>query len=348
MNMKIKAILAAAVMICTQSVMAQQDAVKWLTFAEAEKLDSADHRPFLIDVYTDWCGWCKRMSAVTFNNQSIARYINKNFYPIRFDAETSDTIYFKNKEYKSNGKVNELAIKLLEGRLSYPTIVYIDRDTNTMPIPGYMEPKAIEPILVYFAENVSRNSDPESFRKDFMLSYPNIYTEELNKTDEADKPDTSGIIEWMNIEDAFKKAETNPKPILLNLWLDFYPQGVNYSISGNIINTVMKNSDVCNYINKNYYPVKFYAASQDTINILGQTFVGSGTGMPHQLTGVLMNNNFTFPSIFFFNKERQFIARINNYFNSKTYKIILQFYAEEAYKKENFIDYYKRNSKNGR
>ena len=110
----------------------------------------------------------------------------------------------------------------------------------------------------------------------------------------------------------------------------------------------MKNSDVCNYINKNYYPVKFYAASQDTINILGQTFVGSGTGMPHQLTGVLMNNNFTFPSIFFFNKERQFIARINNYFNSKTYKIILQFYAEEAYKKENFIDYYKRNSKNGR
>ncbi len=346
--MKIKSLITALLIIYAQNLVAQQDAVKWLTFAEAEKLDSADHRPFLIDVYTDWCGWCKRMSAVTFNNQGIANYINRNFYPIRFDAETSDTVKFRNKEYKSNGKVNELAVKLLEGRLSYPTIVYIDRDTNTMPIPGYMEPKDIEPLLVYFAENVSRNSDPESFRKDFMYTFPSVYADELKKNKETDMPDTSGKIEWLGIEEAFKKAEKEPKPILINLWLDFYPQGVNYSISGNIINTVMKNSEVCNYINKNYYPVKFYGASQDTVRILGQTFVGSGTGMPHQLTGALMNNNYTFPSIFFFNKERQYIARINDYFNATIYKIILQYYCEEAYKKENFGEFYRRNNKNGR
>ena len=47
MNMKIKILLLAiAAMICVQSVKAQQEAVKWLTFAEAEKLDSTDHRPF--------------------------------------------------------------------------------------------------------------------------------------------------------------------------------------------------------------------------------------------------------------------------------------------------------------
>lgn len=347
--MKIKALLTATIiLICTQNIIAQQDAVKWLTFAEAEKLDSAEHRPFLIDVYTDWCGWCKRMSAVTFNNQGIANYINRNFYPIRFDAETTDTVYFRNKEYKNDGKVNALAVKLLEGRLSYPTIVYIDRDTNTMPIPGYMEPKDIEPLLVYFAENVSRNSDPDSFRKDFMFTYPNVYADDIKKSKEPDMPDTTGKIEWLTFEEAFAKSEKEPKPLLINLWIDFFPEGVKYSISGNIINTVFKNPSISDYINKNFYPVKFYAASQDTVNAFGQTFVGSGKGMPHQLTGALMNNNYTFPSMFFFTKEKQYITRMNDYFNSKTYKIILQFYAEEAYKKENFIDFYRRNNKNGR
>ena len=184
------------------------------------------------------------MNATTFSNPAIAQYVNANFYPIRFDAETSDTVKYRGKDYKSNGKVNELAVKLLEGQLSYPTIVYIDRDTNAMPIPGYMEPKDIEPLLVYFSE--------DSFRKDYMFTFPNVYADEIKKSKETDMPDTSGKIEWLTIEDAFKKAEKDPKPILVNLWLDFYPQGVNRSISSNIINTVMKDSAVSNYINKNF------------------------------------------------------------------------------------------------
>ena len=347
--MKRRLLFALMLLVSTQLTMAQQNTtIKWLTFEEAEKLDSTDHRPFLIDVYTDWCGWCKRMNATTFSNPAIAQYVNANFYPIRFDAETSDTVKYRGKDYKSNGKVNELAVKLLEGQLSYPTIVYIDRDTNAMPIPGYMEPKDIEPLLVYFSENVSRNSDPDSFRKDYMFTFPNVYADEIKKSKETDMPDTSGKIEWLTIEDAFKKAEKDPKPILVNLWLDFYPQGVNRSISSNIINTVMKDSAVSNYINKNFYPVKFYGASQDTVRILGQTFVGSGTGMPHQLTAALMNNNYTFPSMIFFNKEQQYIGRINDYFNAKIYKIIMRYYAEEAYKKETFYDFYKRSNQNGR
>lgn len=342
-------IIAAILILGLQNIHAQQKVeVKWLTFEEAEKLDSTDHRPFLIDVYTDWCGWCKRMSAVTFANPNIANYINQNFYPIRFDAETSDTIKFRNKEHKSNGKVNELAIELLHGRLSYPTIVYIDRDSNAMPVPGYMEPKDIEPLLVYFSENVSRNASPETFKNDFIFTFPKVYAEEIKNTEKALMPDTTGKIEWLSIEEAFKKAEKDPKPIMIDLWIDFFPAGVKYSISGNIATqTVFKNSELCDYINKNYYPVKFYAASQDTVKVFGQTFTGLGQGMPHQLTTALMNNSYTFPSVFFFNKQRQFISRINEYFDSKTYKIILQYYAEEAYLKEKFGDFYKRN-KNGR
>ncbi|MCQ2974444.1 MAG: DUF255 domain-containing protein [Bacteroidales bacterium] len=324
----------------------QNNSIKWLTFEEAEKLDSAEHRPFLIDVYTDWCGWCKRMSATTFANPNIANYINKNFYPIKFDAETSDTIIYGGKEYINEGKANNLAIKLLNGRLSYPTIVYIDRDSNVAPIPGYMEPKDIEPLLVYFAEDVSRNASLEKFSTDFMYSFADNYKDEISKIKEEEKHDTTGKIEWLNFDEAFEKYDKNPKPLLLNVWIDFIPEGVTNSISGNIFErSVLKDSTITNYINKNFYPIKFYAASQDTIKAFGGSFVGSGIGMPHQLTGALMGNNFIFPSMFFFNNKKEFLTRLNGYFQSNVYEIILKFYAEEAYKTQSFQDYYLKNNK---
>ena len=48
-----------------------------------------------IDVYTDWCGWCKHMMKTTFANKGIANYINTQYIPVRFDAETLDTITFR-------------------------------------------------------------------------------------------------------------------------------------------------------------------------------------------------------------------------------------------------------------
>ena len=33
----------------------------------------------MVDVYTDWCGWCKKMDKETFNHPVIAKYINENY-----------------------------------------------------------------------------------------------------------------------------------------------------------------------------------------------------------------------------------------------------------------------------
>ena len=66
--------------------------VKWMTFKEAFEANKKTPKPFLIDVYTDWCGWCKRMMATTYSNPAIAAYVNQNFYPVKFNAETKDSI----------------------------------------------------------------------------------------------------------------------------------------------------------------------------------------------------------------------------------------------------------------
>src|ERR1035441_1810392 len=95
--------------------------VKWLSFHEAFELNKKQPKPFIIDVYTDWCGWCKQMMKTTYSDQGIASYINTWFYPVKFDAETKDSIFYNGTTYynpvKSGKSTHQLALKLLSNKL---------------------------------------------------------------------------------------------------------------------------------------------------------------------------------------------------------------------------------------
>ncbi|MBQ9212759.1 MAG: DUF255 domain-containing protein [Bacteroidales bacterium] len=327
-------------------------AIKWLTFEEAEKLDSAENRPFLIDVYTDWCGWCKRMMATTFSNPQLAGYINQNFYCVRLDAETKDTISFLGKTWVSDGHNNYLARHLLRDRLSYPTIVYMDKKKNSAPIPGYMEIKDIEPILVYFAEDLSGNVDLEEFKDMYMFNYPNIYKNDLSKLKDT-KVDTLGKVNWLTFDEASKKYQKEKKPILIDVYIDRKYRGyVPYCTINSLIHegVVMKNKKMCDYINQNFYPVRFEATTKDTIYWLADTLkqhahVSLGNNLPNNFTHVLMNNNFKFPSMFFFDKDLKLVGKTDTFIAPDLWLTVMKFYATEAYKRQNFETFYKANHK---
>ncbi len=76
---------------------AQTKKVNWLSWDEALELSKTESKKLFVNVYTEWCGWCKRMDALTFDQPHIAKYLNENFYPIKFDAEQKDDIEFDDK-----------------------------------------------------------------------------------------------------------------------------------------------------------------------------------------------------------------------------------------------------------
>ncbi|MCC7232616.1 MAG: DUF255 domain-containing protein [Bacteroidia bacterium] len=139
-----------------------------MTLPDAMHAYQLEHKKIFIDVYTHWCGWCKKMDASTFRDSGVADYMNKNFYAVKFDAETKDTVFFKDKAYvfRPEYKANEFATMILNGQMGYPTSVYFDEDLNLIgPVPGYLTTEQMLPTLRYFGENLYKTTDWQEYIK---------------------------------------------------------------------------------------------------------------------------------------------------------------------------------------
>ncbi|HRD57623.1 MAG TPA: DUF255 domain-containing protein [Ferruginibacter sp.] len=132
-----------------------KEKVNWISFAEMEKSYAQNPKPIIIDLYTDWCGWCKVMDKNTYGNAKVAAYINEHYYAVKYNAESTDSVWFNKIKYGFNSalKTNELALLLSRGDRSYPNTIFLEKiDASPAPLSGYMKPKEMEAPLRYFVE----------------------------------------------------------------------------------------------------------------------------------------------------------------------------------------------------
>ena len=148
--------------------------VHWLTWDEVQVEMKKEPRFVWVDVYTDWCGWCKRMDKTTFSNPDVIKYINKHFYAVKFNAEAREDIRFMGQMYKfdATAKANALATKLMNGRMSYPTSILMAQNfQNPAPIPGYMDVAQIELFLKFFGEGAYKTQQFPAYQKAFKSQW---------------------------------------------------------------------------------------------------------------------------------------------------------------------------------
>ncbi len=148
------------------------DTLKWYTWEEATELNKTAPKKIFVDVYTDWCGWCKRMDKSTFVDSSVVAYLSANFYPVKLNAEQKADIQFNGQTFKyvdsGNGRgVHTLAYSLLDGNLGYPSYVYLNEKFERIMIsPGYKEPKDIMKEFKFAAEEQYNKTTWDKYKEE--------------------------------------------------------------------------------------------------------------------------------------------------------------------------------------
>ena len=128
--------------------------IQWMTFEEAVEKSKTEKRKIFIDVYTDWCGWCKVMDKKTFNEPAVAKLLNEKYYPVKFNAEQRGDVVFQGTTFKfidQGGRgTHQLAAALLNNQLSYPSVVFLNEQFAIIHIQkGYTQAPAFHKIAAF-------------------------------------------------------------------------------------------------------------------------------------------------------------------------------------------------------
>lgn len=143
------------------------EAIEWLTMEQAYAKMQKEPKKIMIDVYTDWCGWCKVMDRQTFSDPKVAAYVRDKFYAVKFNAEQKEPITIGDHtfNYSAENKVNELALALTNNQLSFPTTVFLDDKFQMIqPLAGYMKAKEFHEVITFFGENYHKKEAFEDYK----------------------------------------------------------------------------------------------------------------------------------------------------------------------------------------
>lgn len=320
---------------CAQQSDAEGSLVKWMTLQEAMGKIKTTPRPVIIDFYTDWCGWCKKMMQTTYANPMLAQYINQNFYPVKFNAETKDTIEYLGQKYGPMGlgqrSTNALAVKLLQNKLMYPTTLFLnnyDKNKNdftfSMLAQGYLDNQKIEPMLVFTLENAFRNCGYDDYKMQFDKAFFDTSINEPLKN-----------LTWLTPKQAFNVNSLHKKKTMVYINTEWC------NACKVMKRTSFIDTSLSAYLQQKFDMVDFNPEIADTLHWMGKIFINPRTQqMPfHQLSFTLAKNNFVLPTLCLLDENMNLLDAVSFYIHPKFLKDIAHYYGDDIYKKTSWKDF---------
>jgi len=167
--------------ICLQA----QETINWVTFNQALELQKKEPKKIFVDVYTDWCGPCKMLDKMTFNNVDVAKYINENYYAVKFNAEGNQSISYKEQTYTNpryvEGRTGRSSTHDFTTALqvrAYPTMLFFDEEGNPIhSVSSFLKPKQLEIYLKLFAKEDYKTVTTQEKWQEYQLHFVSTFTE---------------------------------------------------------------------------------------------------------------------------------------------------------------------------
>ena len=139
--------LAVAAMLLGSAAAAGAAGPTWKDWNSGLKLASTAGKPVLVDVYTDWCTWCKRMDQDVYSQPEIRDYLAERFVTVKLNAEYSTAASYEGKAYTSRTLAQRFRVS------GYPTTIFLRADGNHLAnVPGYVPADRFLLLLRYIGD----------------------------------------------------------------------------------------------------------------------------------------------------------------------------------------------------
>lgn len=145
--------------------------IDWQEWQEEITVGNASTKT-LVYVYTDWCTLCKKFEQEALTDSVTNKLMTENFQIVGLNAESRADLRFKDEEYqyKRDGNLgyHELAAHLLDGRLAFPSLVFLDEDTQVIQvIHGYQGIEHLNLLLRYYGRDHYKSLPWGSFQRQY-------------------------------------------------------------------------------------------------------------------------------------------------------------------------------------
>jgi thioredoxin-related protein len=160
MTKRILLTVLTACIVAATALSGEKGDVRWTTFSNGLELAKQTNKRILIDVYTDWCGWCKRMDQDVYRNEEVAAYLDRQFVLVKLNAESSNPLTFEGKPYTEMSLASSIGIN------SYPTTVFAETDGSIItPVAGYIEAGSFLEVCKFIGDGFYKKMSWQEFQE---------------------------------------------------------------------------------------------------------------------------------------------------------------------------------------
>ena len=134
--------------------------INWQRYDQGLEQAKKNGKKVMVFFYTDWCGYCKRMNALTFTDEGVKKLLADKFITVKVNGDSRNTLQVD----KASITERELAAKYAVR--GYPTIWFLEPNTEKIsPLVGYVQTNEFTNILSYLGNDWYKTMSYEEYLK---------------------------------------------------------------------------------------------------------------------------------------------------------------------------------------